>query len=312
MGIAPGVLFPDAERSDNTVRCSEEIPSVGPSLFDGPQLEQVRHARGCRGASIRQKGNRVSYDLLVFDAAAAPRDRTRFLAWYEKQCEWQESHGYNNPDIPAPALKKWFREIIDTFPPMNGPLASDDPDAPKVTDYSLGRSVIYGGFAWSEAETAYKYVKELAVKHGVGFFDVGSDDGDIWWPAPEWKLSCEARGEIPLPLDCAFGELLNKLDPKKNSFYILEHDNGNYLQCGGSKTACTVEFRVYDGPKKYTHYVVGRQEGSTQPASIKMSRGVVDVNKGEVLNVMEAAELFDLFFAGMEFPKKYALREKDV
>jgi len=30
------------------------------------------------------------------------------------------------------------------------------------------------------------------------------------------------------------------------------------------------------------------------------------------LKAVEAAELFDLFFAGKKFPKKYALREKDV
>jgi hypothetical protein len=46
----------------------------------------------------------VSYDLMVFDATVAPSDRTKFLAWYEKQAEWEESHGYNNSDISAPAL----------------------------------------------------------------------------------------------------------------------------------------------------------------------------------------------------------------
>jgi len=249
---------------------------------------------------------------MVFDDAAAPRDRTRFLGWYEKQCEWHESHGYNNPDIPAPALKNWFREIITAFPPMNGPLASDDPDDPKVTDYSLGRSIIYAAFAWSEAEAAYKHVKELAAKHGVGFFDVSGNDGDIWWPVTKWTLSCEARSDIPLPLDLDFCDALNKLDPKLNSFYILEHDNGNYIQCGGSNAECTVELRVYDGPNQYKHYVLGHAEGSTQAASVKMSAGAVRVQKSEVLNAVEAAELFRLFFDGKKFPKKYAVREKDV
>src|SRR5262249_2766257 len=150
----------------------------------------------------------------------------------------------------------------------------------KVTDYSFGRSVIYASFAWSEAESAYKEVKELAARHGVGFFDASGDEGDIWWPVSEWKLTCEARGEGPLPLDLAFGEVLDKLDPKKNSFYLLEHDKGNYMQCGGSKAACTVEFRIYDGPKKYKHYVVGHADGSKQAASAKMSEGVVNVQKG--------------------------------
>lgn len=249
---------------------------------------------------------------MVFDATVAPRDRTTFFAWCEKQAELQESYGYNNADFPCPELKNWFHEIIKTFPPMNGPLASDDPDDPKATDYSLGRSVIYGAFAWSEAEAAYKHVKELAAKHGVGFFDASGHDGDTWWPGAEWKLSCEVRGDIPVPLDLAFEEVLNKLDPEKNSFLILEHDSGNYMECGGSKTACTVECRTYESSRKYNHYVVGHADGATAAATVKMSGGGVSVQKGEVLNASEAAELFALFVAGKEFPKKYALRKKDV
>jgi hypothetical protein len=124
---------------------------------------------------------------MVFDASAAPRAKKAFMGWYEKQTEWQESHGYNDPAIPAPALRSWFREMIETFPPMNGPLASDDPDNPKVADYSLGRSVIYCAFAWSEAKAARKLAKELAAKHAVGFFDL-SAEGDIWLPAPSGRL----------------------------------------------------------------------------------------------------------------------------
>lgn len=254
----------------------------------------------------------MSYDLMVFDPTVAPRNRAAFLDWQNRQLEEEKPDGCDDPKIPAPALRKWFRAIIKTFPPMNGPRAGDDPDDPKVTDYSLGRSVIYAAFAWSEAKAAHEHVKELATKHGVGFFDVSGEEGDIWWPIPGWKFSSEARDDIPLPLDLSFGEALNKLDPKKNSFHILEHDNGNYIQVGGSKKVCTVEFRIYDGPKKYKHYVVGHADGSTRPASVKMSGGGVELQKGEILNADEAAELFALFFAGKKFPKRFTFREKDL
>jgi predicted RNA-binding Zn-ribbon protein involved in translation (DUF1610 family) len=302
-GAADGMdMEPHAELADYSCpECDHMI-----LIVNFPTIEETRKAAAAELRRIDQ----VSYELMVFDAAATPRDRARFLSWYGKQSEWEESHGYNDPEVPAPALKKWFREIIKTFPPMNGPLASD-PDNPKVTDYSLGRSVIYGAFAWSDAEAAYKQVKKLAAKHGVGFFDVSGDEEDIWWPVPEWKFACEARGEIPLPLDLTFAEVLNKLDPQKNSFYILEHDNRCYIQCGGSKAACTVEFRFYDSSKNYKHYVVGHADASTQTACVRMSEGVVNVQKGEVLNKVEAAELFDLFFAKKKFPKKFTLREKD-
>src|ERR1043166_5206101 len=65
---------------------------------------------------VRGKEHAVSYNLMVFDATVAPRDRAKFLAWFEKQCEWQESHGYIDSDTPAPGLRKWFQEIIKTFP----------------------------------------------------------------------------------------------------------------------------------------------------------------------------------------------------
>jgi hypothetical protein len=52
----------------------------------------------------------------------------------------------------------------------------------------LGRSVIYGAFAWSEAEAAHKLARELAAKHQVGFFDVSAEEGDIWFPGSSGTL----------------------------------------------------------------------------------------------------------------------------
>jgi hypothetical protein len=121
---------------------------------------------------------------MVFDPTVAPLGRKEFMSWYSQQTQWTESHGYNNPDVPAPHLREWFRDIIKTFPPMNGPLASGNVDDPRVTDYSIGRSVIYAAFAWSEATAAYEAVKALAMKHRVAFFDASSEAGDIWLPTP--------------------------------------------------------------------------------------------------------------------------------
>jgi hypothetical protein len=134
----------------------------------------------------------MSYDLMVFEASAAPRagGREAFMQWYDEQAQWGESHGYNDPAIPTMPLKNWFRAMVEDYPPLNGPLAvSDDAcDEPNVTDYSLGRSVIYAAFGWSVAEAARRRVVELAAKHGVGFFDVSADNGDVWWPDGKGKL----------------------------------------------------------------------------------------------------------------------------
>ncbi|EMB2825358.1 hypothetical protein U8047_006750 [Pseudomonas aeruginosa] len=123
----------------------------------------------------------MSYDLMVFDPDAAPKDRESFVAWYDKQTEWSEDHSYNDPVVSTPSLQAWFREMIQFFPPMSGPHAVDS-DASEVTDHSVGKTVIYSAFAWSVAEQAYNKMRELAIKHRVGFFDVSSDDGEIVFP----------------------------------------------------------------------------------------------------------------------------------
>jgi hypothetical protein len=117
----------------------------------------------------------MSYDLMVFDPDAAPREREAFQSWFDAQTEWTEEHSYEDPRITTPALASWFAEMSETFPPMNGPFASADYDNLKRTDYSIGRSVIYAAFAWSQAKSAFAMVERMAAKHGVGFFDVGGE-----------------------------------------------------------------------------------------------------------------------------------------
>lgn len=122
----------------------------------------------------------MSYDLMVFDIQSAPKSREDFMEWYDEQTEWEEEHGYDDPIVSTENLKNFFLEIINKYPAMNVPYASDDYDDPKVTDYSVGKEVIYCAFSWSESENAYACLKELAKKHALGFFDVSSEVGEIW------------------------------------------------------------------------------------------------------------------------------------
>ena len=131
----------------------------------------------------------MSYDLMVFEKTKAPSNKKEFMTWFEKQTEWSEGHDYQSIGVSSPALQNWFMEMKDTFPPMNGEYAPDvelldeDEDLENhVTDYSIGREVIYAGFSWSVVDEAYELMQTLARKHGVGFFDVSSDNGDIILP----------------------------------------------------------------------------------------------------------------------------------
>ena len=70
----------------------------------------------------------MSYDMMVFEASAAPREATAFIAWFEKQTQWNERHEYDDPAVSSPALQAWFTEMAQDFPPLNGPLSNDDDD----------------------------------------------------------------------------------------------------------------------------------------------------------------------------------------
>jgi len=126
----------------------------------------------------------MSYDLMVFRQEAAPKTRPEFMIWYRDQTKWAEGHNYDDPATTSVELRNWFMEMIQTFPAMNGPFAieDEDDDNSMITGYGIGRDVIYVDFRWSVAEQAYNKVLLLAGKHGVGFFDVSSDEGDIFFP----------------------------------------------------------------------------------------------------------------------------------
>ena len=130
----------------------------------------------------------MSYDLMVFDMSIAPKNKIEFMEWYELQTEWEEEHDYDDPKVSSEKLNSWFMEMIKYFPAMNGPYSTDDDDSDKITDYSVGSSVIYAAFSWSLVDSAYKKVFELAEKHQLGFFDASSDEAYLWYINSESKL----------------------------------------------------------------------------------------------------------------------------
>ena len=121
----------------------------------------------------------MSYDLMVFRTDAAPKSKSEFMQWFQKQTEWTEEHGYDDPANTSTELNSWFLEMIQTFPAMNGPYAIDDIESSDVADYSIGINVIYIAFQWPVAKKAYKTVSQLALKYNVGFFDASGKNGDI-------------------------------------------------------------------------------------------------------------------------------------
>ena len=137
----------------------------------------------------------MSYDLMVFDASAAPHEQDAFMEWYDAQTQWGEGHSYDSSDVATAELRAWYDDMRRTFPAMNGPdaawsrdLPNDSPlwDDPHVTDYCIGKHVIYCGFAWSIADEARAAVVRLAEQHKIGFFDA-SGDSRIVFPGERYE-----------------------------------------------------------------------------------------------------------------------------
>ena len=128
----------------------------------------------------------MSYDILAFDPVTVVD--ADFPAWWEVQSQWPEDHSYDNPEVTTASLRAFYDELIQAFPPMNGPGApaedawrSDAALESRLSDYSIGTSLIYGAFAWSQAGEARATFTALAAKHGVAAALV-SDDGSILRP----------------------------------------------------------------------------------------------------------------------------------
>jgi hypothetical protein len=126
----------------------------------------------------------MSYDLMVFEPNAVPASHAEFLDWYAGQTKWSEDHGYDDPALTSANLRAWFENIIEIFPPMNGPYAQQSPAADEASssDYAIGTDFIYVSFAWSKAEMAYMTVARLAEKHHVGLFNASSSGEEVWIP----------------------------------------------------------------------------------------------------------------------------------
>ena len=126
----------------------------------------------------------MSYDLVVFEPCEAPREREAFKQWFERQAEWSEDHSYDDAVVTTPALRNWYEAIRRDYPNLNGPGAVDDVHVDDAVDYSIGKALIYAAFRWTQAEDVYPVVRQLAVEHQVGFYDVSGDEGDgeIYFP----------------------------------------------------------------------------------------------------------------------------------
>ena len=137
----------------------------------------------------------MSYDLMAFEISKAPKEKEEFFKWYDKQSEWEENHDYDDINVSSEKLQNFYKEMIKTFPHMNGADCPSDEEIENnpeledyLTDYCIGYDIIYIAFSWSKDEEAYNLMKKLCKKYQVGFFDVSGDGDVFYWNEDEKNI----------------------------------------------------------------------------------------------------------------------------
>jgi len=150
----------------------------------------------------------MSYDLMVFEPQAAPKDHDSFMDWYFDLTKWADGP-YDDPSRTSARLRAWVKDMQRTFPDMNGTadVCLQDEEG-MLSEYTIGRQFVYSGFAWSKAVTAAGEAERLAKLHGVGFFDVSSGNQEVWLPV-DGSLKLAHQKKLSF-----FGRLQRKLKGK--------------------------------------------------------------------------------------------------
>lgn len=127
----------------------------------------------------------MAYEIILFDAEAAPATASEFSGWVRAQTTWDESGDQPpclDPKTTAPGVREWFMEILRPFPPLHGPYALPGwHDKPGATDYFFASHLALAEFPSDMNEDAFQKCMELAQKHRLGLYDAGSL-GEVWMP----------------------------------------------------------------------------------------------------------------------------------
>ena len=187
----------------------------------------------------------MSFDLMAFEKANAPEFFEDFLNWSSEQTKWTEDRDYDSLDGTSPRLEAWFMAMKETFPPLNGPYCLNDEELSveienRLTDYSIGSSVIYAAFGWSVAEEAGELAGKLAKIHDVGFFN--PQTGDILCEGMVLcKMRTESYDDKTVVWEHIEKEILSLDDPGRGTsprdgvfitvFFEQNGTGGEFMQC---------------------------------------------------------------------------------
>ena len=143
----------------------------------------------------------MSFDLMVFDADIAPKDKKGFREWFEQEAGEQGPESSDLPEIcKNDAFRAFYEQMAEVFTPFNGPDAVHLPENAsqlrilRTGEYSFRRHSAYMCFGWPAQDFARAACSTFSKELGLGFYmlstrypQVRFPDGTYVYPHGNWK-----------------------------------------------------------------------------------------------------------------------------
>lgn len=104
---------------------------------------------------------------------------------------------------------------------------------------------------------------------------------------------------------------LRSLNGTSKSFFILESESGDYIQCAGQPEKLALEYRIFDSGK-FKHFVLAKRElkNSSQIiwTTIECKVGPIRIHENEVMNIEDAIMIFKSFYESFSVPTEITKR----
>jgi hypothetical protein len=105
-------------------------------------------------------------------------------------------------------------------------------------------------------------------------------------------------------------DFLKQMNNNTSSFCTLSYSDFLFIQCAGSKSRMTIEYRSPDKSEiGFRHFVIGVKRLIKTTTKVSYSGGEIKVRTNEVLNYEQAVELFKMFINERMILGEYVLRE---
>ncbi|SDO75672.1 hypothetical protein SAMN04487788_0737 [Microbacterium testaceum StLB037] len=251
----------------------------------------------------------MSYDIHVFDPAAAPIGREALRAWLA---------GPARDEQPSALITRAVGVLQQFYRPL-----SEAPDTltegEHFADYAPEGALLSLSAPWYDAEDLTAVVHRLATEHGWGFDDVSVTDGMLWRPDPARQvdptplggasLTVENGGTHADPSPALLAASVDWIaDHRGPAFAILNLGEDDYVQYAGGRDGLTVERRTPAATPPGFRHTVAATSASTAgdlvdlPGATRSFR----VLPNEVLSAPDAVTLVLASAQGASVPASIA------